>query len=418
MPSEQSVPEWRDLLSGVALVRMGPTPLETRGDGMAQMRSALEDADLDTAVRAAVREDRPVTVVINDAHRVTATAEFLDALFALLDASAIEIRPRLLVAAGTHRAGASERTAHETRSLSRHRGRFDEIRWHDARNPADQVDVGGYAVHRWLADGGLCIGCGSMEPHYFAGVTGAHKTLTVGVMSEDSITANHAHAMEPSSRGLRLEGNPVHEGIVEVLVALEQAGTRLLALNQIIIEGRIAAVTAGSPLAALEDGLPIVRSAFGHVLPAPVDLVVARVAPPLDRDVYQADKGIKNTEAGVRDGGVIIVEAECPLGVGIDHFVETLRAAPTHRGVVAAIDARGYRLGDHKAVKLRALTDTRGVRVALVSPNVDPALGDVLGMAVFASRRAAADWAAGHLEGTASTAIEVLDAGNVTLEVP
>jgi nickel-dependent lactate racemase len=417
MPSAQSVPEWCELLPGVVLEKLGPAPLARRGDGVAQMRSALEGAQWVAAVRLASRDDQPVTFVVNDAHRVTATAEFLEAAFELLDAGGVAIRPRLLVAAGTHRADASERSAHERRILGRHRERFDGILWHDAYDSADHVDVGGHAAHRWMADGGLCVACGSMEPHYFAGVTGAHKTLTVGVLSAEAITANHAHAMEPSSRGLRLEGNPVHEGIIEVLAALEAAGTRLFALNQIIVDGGIAAVTAGSPLAALDEGLPIVRSAFAHVLSGPVDLIVARVRPPLDRDVYQADKGIKNTEVGVRDGGVLVVEAECPHGVGIDHFVETLRAAPTHREVLAAVAARGYRLGDHKAVRLRALTDTRGVRAALVSAHVEPALGDVLGMAIFASRRAAADWVLRELAGTASTGIEVVDAGNVTLEV-
>ena len=59
----------------------------------------------------------------------------------------------------------------------------EEIRWHDAYNDACHVRVGGHEVHEWMAQPGLFLACGSMEPHYFAGVTGAHKTLSVGVMS-------------------------------------------------------------------------------------------------------------------------------------------------------------------------------------------------------------------------------------------
>ena len=265
-----------------------------------------------------------------------------------------------------------------------------------------------------------------MEPHYFAGVTGAHKTLTVGVMSHDAITRNHAGAMQEAASGLRLDGNPVHEGIVEVLRAIEQAGARMLVVNQLVVGGRVSAVTAGHPLEALEAGLPAVRAAFSRRIDSQVDVLIARVEAPLDRDVYQADKGIKNTEVAVRDGGVLVVEAECPHGVGIDHFVETLRAAATHGAALQLVGERGYRLGDHKAVRLRALTDRRRVRCGLVSPNVDPELGPVLGMNVMASREQAASWVREQVAEPAGRrdeaqkevrVLEVCDAGNLTLEV-
>jgi nickel-dependent lactate racemase len=256
-----------------------------------------------------------------------------------------------------------------------------------------------------------------MEPHYFAGVTGAHKTLSVGVMSRSAIEANHAGAMQAGASGLKLEGNPVHEGIAEALGGIERSGAALFAVNQVLVDGELVAWTAGHPLSALEDGLEVVRKAFGFRIEVPVDLVVARMAPPLDRDLYQADKGIKNTEAAVRDGGVIVLEAGCEHGVGIDHFVGLLRAASTHARALEVIAERGYRLGDHKAVRLRALTDGRGVRVGLVAPGVDPSLESVLGMRVFADRNAAATWAAGLLPRQGARGLLVDDAGNKTLEV-
>ena len=42
---------------------------------------------------------------------------------------------------------------------------------------------------------------------------------------------------------------------------------------------------------------------------------VAEVEAPLDRDLYQADKGLKNTEFVIRDGGVILLDAGCNSGV-------------------------------------------------------------------------------------------------------
>ena len=58
----------------------------------------------------------------------------------------------------------------------------------------------------------------------------------------------------------------------------------------------------------------------------------------------------------------------------------------------------------------------RGVRLALVSAGVDPALEAALGMRIFVGREEAAAWARGLLPAS-SRGLLVEDAGNVTLEI-
>ncbi len=384
------------------------------------MIDALEQADLAGFVRKACAENAPITVVVNDAHRFTDTRTFLDALFSVAagDLSGSEISVlRLLVAAGSHQAEAPERRAHEDAILGPWKHHFHEIAWHDARDPRSHKQVGGTTLHHWMAEGGFYIACGSMEPHYFAGITGAHKTLTVGVMGIGSLTDNHMHAVSPEAQPLKLMGNPVHEGIIETLGHIEKSGARLLALNQIVVKGRVVACTAGDPRAALNEGLPVAGTCFSSLLLHQVDVVVAEVKPPLDRDLYQADKGIKNTETAVRDGGVILVEAECAKGVGIDHFLELLREASTFDAAMQRMRSRGYRLGDHKAVRLRALMDLRKVQVGVVSSLLDPAPLAGLGIRVFPERAAAAEWAKRVLGGGNLQGVVVHDAGNLALKV-
>ena len=60
---------------------------------------------------------------------------------------------------------------------------------------------------------------GVVEPHYFAGWAGAHKTATVGVWDRATITANHEHALAPASQPLALDGNPVYDGLAAAAVA-------------------------------------------------------------------------------------------------------------------------------------------------------------------------------------------------------
>ena len=426
---------------GASIVSDGGGPLSPDDIFAALCRSGVADA-IDEALDC----DEPITVVVNDTHRQTDTRLCLDALAILVgehgrvvagDGFGLDGEPawtdglaavssgreamrnsklRLLVAAGSHHASAEERREHESRILGPHGPMFTEIAWHDASDGAGLRRVGDYGVHHWLAEGGVCLGIGSMEPHYFAGITGAHKTLTVGVMARESIEANHAGAMRAEAAPLRLSGNPVHEDVCAALEALENTDAFLLALNQIIVGGAVVAASAGTPLGALEAGASLVRTLHGRTIAEPVDLLVARVAPPLDRDLYQADKGIKNTEAAVADGGVLLVEAACPGGVGIDHFVELLAAASSHDAAVHIVGERGYRLGDHKAVRLRRLTDLRGVRLGIVSDGLDPALGAVLGASVFSSRAEAAAWAQSLLPPTAR-ALLVEDAGNTVVEL-
>lgn len=410
--------DWSALL-GIPCDHAAPGDSSTPTKEPPRAQELLEQAGLSALAASAKAAGAPLTLVVNDTHRYTDTRSFLDAVFAILDSpEAASARPdvRLLVAAGTHTSDAAERRAHEERVAAPHLARFSAIEWHDA-GAADLAQVGDYGFHRW-APGGYLLACGSMEPHYFAGVTGAHKTLTVGVMSRASIERNHAGAMSPDVAPLKLEKNPVHEGIVAALGALEATGARALSLNQIIVGGRLVGATAGHPLAALRDGLDLVRASFGHRVDRPLDVIVARVEAPLDRDLYQADKGIKNTEAAARDGGLLILEAACRQGIGIRHFVELLERAPTYSAALDVVAARGYRLGDHKAARLRALTDVRGVRVALVSPNVDRSMESVLGMSIFPDRVAASAWARAELSAAPSPrGLVASDAGNLALEI-
>jgi len=413
-------PSWHKLLPACVLKGIAPRSPAPLTDPQTAISTALEQAGFVEFARNAAAEGRSLTLVVNDNHRFTDTHTFLCAVLQLLDRfPATERRPplRMLVAAGSHVAGADERAAHERTMLGTHRERIAELVWHDARSATELLAVGNTMLHRWMAEAGFYLACGSMEPHYFAGVTGGHKTLTVGVMSLESLTANHENAMSPGARPLRLDGNPVHLGVVDALADLEDSGARLLVVNEVLVDGRIVAVTAGHPLEALHQGLQTVRACFSATVEEPVDFIVARMVPPLDRDFYQAEKGIKNTEFALREEGVMVLEAECRHGVGIDHFVSLLRDAATYEDAVAVVEARGYRLGDHKAVRLRALTDGRRVNVALVSKGVPAALGDVLGVRIFADREAAAAWAAQLLGSGPTCGLLVEDAGNVAIDV-
>jgi hypothetical protein len=360
------------------------------------------------AARAALAGVSPDLVIINDPQRGTDSQCVLEALRGFLNFPAT----RVLIATGSHRFAAAAQAAFETplRQLG-----FAAIGWHDA-HAADLIDLGGWYAHPWLAAARSVLAIGSVEPHYFAGYTGAHKTLTIGCAAYADIERNHAGAMDPACRPGHPETSPVHQGVLAMLRTLE-TGPRLAAVNLFQVGADIFAAAGGTPEAALAALSPQVGQTYLHAIERPADAVIARVAGALACSFYQADKGIKNNEAAVRSGGALILEAPCPQGVGQDAFFQLLQQAPDHRSALALVQARGYRLGDHKAVRLRHLTDPacRNVRLFLVSPGLSPAEACILG-ATQADSVEIALQAAGVTE-AAALVCDVEDAGNTCLEI-
>jgi nickel-dependent lactate racemase len=353
---------------------------------------------------------RHLTVVLNDPQRHTDSRAVLSCLSRHVAFEGL----RILVATGTHRFGPQETSAF-AKSLGGGM-HTNSLAWHDCR-AGDLVSVGGiWRGHPWLLEETPVLAVGSVEPHYFAGFTGTHKTCTIGCAAFDDIQSNHAHALSADSRPCRLDGNPVHEGVAEMLAALE--GLRpIAAINVVQIGARIVAAVGGSCLGTLEVLRPSAADAFVRTIPEPADALVLEVAGPLGQSFYQADKGIKNSESAVRDGGCMVLVAPCRQGIGQDAFVDLLREASGYESAMAILKRRGYRLGDHKAVRLRRLTDPRcrNVRIFVVSHGLSDDDARLLGMTRTPTVQAALG--AAGVDGGRDRVYRVRDAGNLCVRV-
>ncbi|MEM3046888.1 MAG: nickel-dependent lactate racemase, partial [Candidatus Bathyarchaeia archaeon] len=164
---------------------------------------------------------KKVTVIVNDSTRPTPTWIMLPVLLERLKALRIpESGIELLVATGLHRPSTGEEL----------RGMLGEAALsglrvvnHDAfdRKALDLVGWSRHGTPLWLSrrilesDG--VISLGYIEPHFFAGYTGGGKMVLPGVAGAESIMANHSAAMidHPKARAGILEGNPIHEDMLE-----------------------------------------------------------------------------------------------------------------------------------------------------------------------------------------------------------
>ncbi|MEM2512627.1 MAG: nickel-dependent lactate racemase, partial [Ignisphaera sp.] len=171
----------------------------------------------------------------------------------------------------------------------------------------------------YLSD--LVIGLGLIEPHFFAGYSGGRKIILPGVSSTKTVYQNHSYKMishDKADYGV-LDGNPVHEDMVE---ASSMVKNYRFILHVILDKKKkVVDVVAGDPYKAHIDGVRRYDSFARVSVPFQGDLVITTNGGyPLDRDLYQAVKGMCTASRVAKPGGVIVMLAECRDGVGHEHF--------------------------------------------------------------------------------------------------
>ncbi len=385
-------------------------------DSAGILRSAIESStNLHAFLTHAAAEKNELLLIVNDPYRATQTRPALQALAVFIRSLKLDVRFRVLVATGTHAVDPARRMAFETQVFSDCGLSITSIGWHESGNAAAMVEIAGVRLNRALAESRHLLAVGSVEPHYFAGVTGAHKTLTIGCMAQKDIEANHVHALSPDSRILRTRGNPVYEGVAQVVHGLAGAGRRFCAINEVICNDAVVAAAVGDPLTTLDELMPAMRQCFVYDIEKSVDILHLRVPPPLNQNLYQAEKALKNNGGAARRGGGILLDASCDEGIGPSRFIELLQAAPTFAESRQLVSQRGYRLGDHKAVKLRHLTDPacEGMHVAIASRHLRQEDLAGTGLHVFDGVDAAMDWLMRTITPSVNDGLIVDDAGNL-----
>jgi nickel-dependent lactate racemase len=181
-------------------------------------------------------------------------------------------------------------------------------------------------VRKDLIAAGLIITVGAISHHYFAGFGGGRKLLFPGLGEQQAIWHNHRLFLDSSRRTLapgcrpgQMEGNPLAEDLAEI----DRLSPPSLALHGLLdSEGAVANVRFGR---TYEDFLRACAEhdrSFRAGGRKRYDLVLASAGGfPKDINLIQAHKAIDNAAAFVRDGGTLVMLAECPDGIGSTTFL-------------------------------------------------------------------------------------------------
>jgi nickel-dependent lactate racemase len=325
------------------------TPGRTGGAGAEAdlVRAALAEPIGRPRLARLVAPGQRVVVVTADITRPCPSDRLLPALLDELNGAGIPDRDITVVfGLGTHR----PHTAAEQEALVGP-AVFRRVRCIDS-DPQDVERVGvtrggtPVDIFRPVRRADVRVLLGVIEYHYFAGYSGGVKALIPGVCTEATIQANHRRMTEPGALAGRLDGNPVR-GDIEEAGAL--AGADFL-LNVVLDEGkRIVRAVAGDPVLAHRAGCAAL-DAFGRAtLDRPADVVVIGAGgSPKDINLYQAQKALDNGRHIVRPGGVLLLVAECPEGLGHHTFEEWMRDPGGPDGILAR-SRREFAIGGHKA---------------------------------------------------------------------
>lgn len=291
-----------------------------------------------------------VLFIVNDGTRPTPTKKILDIIYDQIKNTDL----KFIIATGVHRAPTQEEFDF---IFGKYYQIFkDRIFSHDSKKDEDMTYIGtsknGTEMHvnRMGMEAQKIVIIGSVEPHYFGGYTGGRKSFLPGIASRTTITQNHKHALKPEAQPLVLDGNPVHEDMID---ALKTIADKEIFSIQTVLDGerRLYGVTSGHIHDSFYAAIDRAKEVFCVKIPEKADIVVSVAPYPMDIDLYQSQKALDNGKLALKENGILIMVSKCRTGIGEPTFFELLSSCDSPQKTLETID-KGFKLGYHKAAKM------------------------------------------------------------------
>lgn len=303
---------------------------------------AIENPIGAPALREIVKSGEKVVVVASDITRSVKSQVVIPVLISELNRCGIRDDDiTILVATGTHRGHTREE--HEY-MFGREIVSRIKIIDHNSQAPETLTFVGKTSrgtpvyVNKAVVEADRVILTGGIIYHSMAGFGGGRKSICPGVCGYDTIQYNHKLMLNPVEKGggidprVRLGAvreNPMAEDMTEIAGMVKPDFLVNVILND---EGDLVKVVAGDYNRAFEEGCRFARNYFSITVKEPADaLILSCGGYPKDIDLYQATKAVENAMDVVKDGGMVVLLAECPDGIGHDGFYHIITNHKTRR---------------------------------------------------------------------------------------
>lgn len=327
-------------------------------DQVGEVRKALQEPTGTAPLSELVGPEDTVGIIFSDITRATPYDILLPAIFAELP----HVRKEQYVlfnATGTHRSNTKE----ELESILGPGivGSYKIVQ-NDCEDDASHRHIGTTTggneiyIHSEFLDCDVKILTGFIEPHFFAGYSGGGKAIMPGLALLKTVQHNHraAHMDHPKARWGITEGNPLWEDVREAARFAKPTFLLNIALNR---NKEVTAVFAGDFEEAHKVGCAYVKEHAMSPVKEPFDIVItSNSGYPLDLNMYQAVKGMSAASQIVKDGGHIIIAADCWDGIPAHgKYGQLLTEADSLDNMLERIRTPGFAMQDMWQAQIHAL---------------------------------------------------------------
>lgn len=307
-----------------------------------------------------VKPGDTITFICNDPTRVANSHDFMPILVEEMNRLGVpDENMQIVFALGAHRLmteeemreGVGEEVAGRLKMFNS-----------DARVPSDFEYFGTTSrftpvlINKHICHSDHVFLTGTIVHHYFSGYGGGRKAVLPGCAALETIRHNHSFMMDPRAGLGKTTGNPVYEDQMEG-VGLWAKGRSVILFNAILdADHRFLRIFAGDYVKAHQEACKFVDEVYGVPIPEQADITIASCGGyPKDINVYQMQKTMDNAVLATKQGGVVILLAECEEGSGNKVLEDTCREFKTADAIEAKLRER-FLIGANKAYAVTRLT--------------------------------------------------------------
>lgn len=320
------------------------------------IREALDKPIGSKPLKELVHAGETITIIANDTTRVANTHIFMPILVNYLNDCGIpDENIEILFALGTHRdmtmeemvGEVGEEIASRIAMFNSNAKIAEDFEYVGTTSFGTEVRINKRALE---ADHIICTG--SVVHHFFAGFGGGRKAIFPGIAAYESIRQNHSLMLDPHAMIGHLEGNPIYEDQVEGVEMCRPTFLLNVVLNS---DKEFTGVFAGDYILAHKEACKFVDQQNGVIIEEEAPIVIATCGGfPKDINIYQSQKTMDNAVKAVKEGGCVILLAECREGSGSALFDQTVKAFDSIQAIEDSVRA-DFQIGRHKAYAVTRL---------------------------------------------------------------
>jgi len=340
-----------------------PGRLPSLTDPLEAVRQALREPIGSPPLAELVHAEDTVAIAFSDITRPTPSHILLPAILEVLAAAGVRRENVALVnGTGMHRPNTREELVG---MLGQEVVDGYRIVQHDARDRSQHAFLGRNErgaeiwINRDYLEASVRILTGFVEPHIFAGYSGGGKALLPGIAGADIIMSNHGGPMlaHPKATWCQTKGNPVFEEMREVALATRPTFLLNVTLNE---RKEITGVFAGELAQAHDAGIAFAEKAYLRRVPQRYDIAIStNMGYPADINLYQSIKGMSVAGQGVKEGGAVLLAAECSEGMGQPHFEEMVTWRKSARELLEMVLTPGFAELEQWAIQCQTMVQAK-----------------------------------------------------------